>query len=229
MNATKRVLLATAIAAVCTPALAEDAVWKPSANVALTSDYIWRGVTQTMEDPAIQGGFDLNHASGFYVGTWGSNVRFVEEGAPSDGANVELDLYAGFGGSLANGVAYDLRYTRFLYPNGTDLDFGEFQVSGTFKDVTLLYAFSPDVGAVDTNTHYVELGYKYALPNDFSLGVNAGYYSFDDDGFEDYANWKLSIGKTWSGFDFSLAYTDTDLKDNELADGRAVFTIAKKF
>ena len=70
-------------------------------NVALSSDYIWRGMTQTAEEPAISGGFDIAGESGLYFGTWASNVEF------GDGAALELDWYAGYANELENGFSYD--------------------------------------------------------------------------------------------------------------------------
>ena len=66
-----------------------------SANVGLTSNYLFRGISQTGGDPAIQGGLDYTHASGFYLGTWGSNVGWIEDYQGYDSSNLELDLYGG--------------------------------------------------------------------------------------------------------------------------------------
>ncbi|GIR87296.1 MAG: hypothetical protein CM15mP86_07550 [Gammaproteobacteria bacterium] len=78
-------------------------------NVALSSDYIWRGMTQTAEEPAISGGFDIAGESGLYFGTWASNVEF------GDGAALELDWYAGYASELDNGFSYDIGYLAYTY------------------------------------------------------------------------------------------------------------------
>ena len=84
-------------------ALAAQAV-EVAGNVAIGSDYPFRGVSQTDRDPTIQGGFDVAFESGFYVGTWGSNVSgFVD-------TSMEWDLYGGFKGTLSDEATYDLRY-----------------------------------------------------------------------------------------------------------------------
>ena len=110
----KKTLIATALLASSSAALAEI-----SANVTLASDYVFRGVSQTDNQLAIQGGFDWGHDSGFYVGTWASNVDSQFFGGATD-PQIELDLYAGFANEFSNGLGYDLGYLRYQYPGGGD-------------------------------------------------------------------------------------------------------------
>ncbi|MDQ7072995.1 MAG: TorF family putative porin [Gammaproteobacteria bacterium] len=79
-------------------------------SVALSTDYVWRGYSQTDNDPAISGSFDYAHASGFYAGTWASNVSFATD------TDIEIDVYAGFGGELDNGLGWDIGWLRYIYP-----------------------------------------------------------------------------------------------------------------
>src|SRR5690606_35011879 len=81
-----------------------------TANVSITNNYIWRGLTQTMNDPAIQGGIDYSHESGFYAGTWVSNAGYVAE----DAFNYEHDLYFGFAGET-DAFSYDVGYLYYNY------------------------------------------------------------------------------------------------------------------
>ena len=107
------VTLATAGLSLATPAMAqsEDSGFTTSANVALTTDYRFRGGSLSGGDPAIQGGFDVAHDSGFYIGTWASSIK----GGPSYG-DVELDLYAGWSGSLSDAVGIDVGVLYYMYP-----------------------------------------------------------------------------------------------------------------
>jgi len=218
-----------------------------SANVALTSDYVWRGVSQTYEDPAIQGGFDVSHESGVYAGIWGSNVRFDEESEDGgySGAHVELDYTVGYGMELSDDLSFDVNYARFTYPGTTDSDMGEITLGLTYSIATLSYSYAHDFPDYDSGysdgddgddtSHYVELGLEYEVPETafpITLGGSVGYYTYPDapdDADMDYTNWMLSVGTSAQGFDFSLAYTDTDIENNNLSDGRAVFTISKSF
>ncbi|MEL6414140.1 MAG: TorF family putative porin, partial [Pseudomonadota bacterium] len=88
-----------------------------SGNVALTTDYVWRGVSQNSENPAVQGGFDYANGA-FYAGTWASIVDF-------GGANMELDLYGGFAGETEGGLSWDVGVIGYVYPDADDLDFLE--------------------------------------------------------------------------------------------------------
>ena len=101
---------------VSTPVLAEDSPIEFSANVGYFSDYIYRGGSQTADGAAIQGGFDMSHESGFYIGTWASNVDF------GNSANIEIDFYGGVGGDLPNGVSWDVGALYYWYPGVKDSD-----------------------------------------------------------------------------------------------------------
>ncbi len=95
-----------------------------SFNVGVASNYLFRGVTQTDDRAAIQGGIDFEAESGFYLGTWASNVDL-------DGAGYELDLYLGFATELDNGLGFDVGYIYYAYPDASpdDIDFGEIYAS----------------------------------------------------------------------------------------------------
>ena len=113
----KKTLIASAVlAATSTAAMAEI-----SGNVSMVSDYAFRGVSQTDNQMAIQGGFDYAHESGFYVGTWASNVDSNFLGGDGVDPQIELDLYAGYGMELANGVGLDFGVLQYFYPGSDSL------------------------------------------------------------------------------------------------------------
>ena len=159
-----------------------------SANVAFTSDYVWRGMTQS-DGPAIQGGFDFEDKSGFYAGIWGSNVNF------NDGAGSELDYYAGYGLSLGE-VGVDIGYIAFDYPqNQTGLDFEEIYLGLSFGNLDLTLASGLD-GAPD----YTEVSY--------ALGrVSFTYGEYDDYGDNITVSYSYSCGSYDCGM---TAYDFTD-------------------
>jgi uncharacterized protein (TIGR02001 family) len=90
--------------------------WTFTGNIGLYSQYVFRGLTQTNGDPAVQGGFDLGHKSGFYLGTWASNVSWISDFAPGTSASMEWDWYAGYKGSLPADFGYDLGVLYYWYP-----------------------------------------------------------------------------------------------------------------
>ena len=175
-----------------------ESAFEVSANLAITSNYVWRGMTQTANSPAVQGGIDLGY-KGFYLGTWGSNVEFGDTAN-----NLEADFYGGYKNEIA-GIAFDIGYIYYAYPNESDAfnfdeayvglgyDFGIFGVNGK-------YSFAIDSN-VDT-TDYWEVGADLELPMEFALA--ASYGDFEDIG----TNYIVSLSKSWGKFDFSVAYTD---------------------
>lgn len=174
-----------------------------SANLAITSNYIWRGMTQTNNSPAVQGGIDLGY-KGFYLGTWGSNVEFGDTTN-----NLEADFYAGYAGEIA-GFGYDLGYIYYAYPNesnafnfdeayvGVSYDWTSFGVSGKYSFGLNNENDTPD---------YWEVGASAKLPWEVTLA--AGYGDYDKVG----TNYIVSLAKTFGKFEIKVAYTDFSSDD----------------
>ena len=143
------IALTSALVAASIAAPTAFAVEGLSANVGATSNYLWRGVTQTDDAAAISGGIDYAHQSGFYAGTWASNVDF------GDDASAELDFYLGFGGELGQGFGYDVGYIYYAYPDSAqtdstnEYDFGEVygSLSYSYFSVSANYGVNNDDGA----------------------------------------------------------------------------------
>jgi uncharacterized protein (TIGR02001 family) len=144
-----QLMAATALALLAaTPALAQQESTSPftvSGSVGLTSDYRFRGVSQSDEELAVQGGIGITHESGAYVGTWGSNLAGW---GTFGGSNTELDIYGGFKTEVSSGVSLDVGLTWYMYPGGSDkTDFAEpyIKLSSTFGPVSVLggVAYAP--------------------------------------------------------------------------------------
>src|SRR5262252_11218333 len=136
--------LLPAVASAQTPppaaaAPAPEPDWTGTGNIGFFSQYVFRGLTQTNEKPAVQGGFDLAHKSGFYVGTWASNINWVSDAVPppnSVSASMEWDFYGGYKGSLPADFGYDLGVLYYYYPG----NYGNAPVGYTKPDTTEVYA-----------------------------------------------------------------------------------------
>ena len=223
-HAVKKSVLAMALMAAGTAVQAE---W--SANVALTTDYVWRGYSQSDESPAIQGGIDYSHESGFYLGTWASSVDFDETIANS--ADMEWDLYGGFGGELGGGLGYDVGLIYYGYPDADAVEGwleGYLNLSYAVNDTVGLnggIAYSSDVYGMNEDGVYVSAGLDFALANDVGLSVSVGRYNFDN--WTDDTDWKVGVTKNIGGFDFELAYTDTNVDNNPWADSRLFLMVSK--
>ena len=211
-----------------------------SGNVALTSDYRFRGISQSDESGAIQGGFDAEFGPGFYIGTWGSSVDF-DSNEGYDGS-LELDYYAGWSSAIGDtDFGIDVGYIYYDYPgdNGDEGDYQEFYVSGSWKDFSLSVNYSDDYYAETDEFWYFAADYSTRLfVDELSLGLHVGYNSLEKGGGflssneDNYTDYSVSLTYAWAGVDLSVAFVGTDLDDNDVfgtdwADDTAVFTISK--
>ncbi|MGE5116016.1 MAG: TorF family putative porin [Betaproteobacteria bacterium] len=187
---TTRLAAAAALALCVLPAFADDkpaADWTFTGNAGLFSDYRFRGFTQTGYKPAFQGGFDLAHKSGFYVGNWNSNV---EQGL-YNGASLEMDFYGGYKGEIG-GVGYDVGGYYYDYPGSgaqgtTKIDNGELYVGASYGPLSAKYWYAvtkffelgkPPSAASDVDTKgswYLDLNAAFDLGNGWGVQGHYGY------------------------------------------------------
>jgi len=217
-------------------------------TAALTSDYRFRGVTQTFNDPAVQAGFVLSHASGAYAGVWGSNVDF------GGTAHIELDPYIGYATTLdsfANKPLLDVGLWYYAYPSESDLNWLELYGKLTFKDVlvqgaSLLTAvnYTNDYVGKDEDSWNVNATYSVPFGTTGFGGVAALGYTqadkYDFGGGDDhYVDWKAGVTYSFasvSGLTAELAAIGTDIDTDTMTDlskrgveTGAVFTLTKAF
>ena len=171
-----------------------------SGNVGLSSDYIWRGITQTNGDIAVNGGFDLSTDIGFYLGTWASN-------ASAGTASMELDVYLGFSGEMAENMTYDVGYISVIYPGNDAADFEEAYVGFNIYGLSILYSDGQNNGP-----SYSEIGYSVdAGPGSF----NISYGEYEDNGDN------TLVGYDWNIADFTLGFYYYDYEDDSSVAGGA--------
>lgn len=239
----KKLIVAALASSFALPALADD--FTPSSNVSLVSDYLYRGISQTGKGPAIQGGFDLGHASGLYVGVWASSISWLGDvGIQNSGT--EIDTYGGFKGT-AGDLGYDVGFLRYNYPgkyNGlTKADTNEVYGAVTYSIVTakLSYSTGDTFGvAKSAGTTYAELNASYALADTgISLGghVGAQTYAGANKGSGDtalsYVDYKVSATKDFSGYVAGLAVSSTNASkaytvlNNKLGDTTVVLSLSR--
>ncbi|NVK25181.1 MAG: hypothetical protein HWE10_09665 [Gammaproteobacteria bacterium] len=201
----KKTLLTSLLAA--TTLVSAYAQAELSANVAVTSNYIWRGMEQTDGGPAVQGGVDYADASGFYVGTWASNVD--DWGVD---ASFELDLYGGYTGT-AGGWDYDIGYVLFMYPGAdVDLDFGEIYGSVSKGALSLGVAVLANANGADFgDSIYLSADYSIDAIEGFDTAVHVGSYSGDFS--SDAIDFGATIGKDfWTVGASMMTEGDDELK-----------------
>lgn len=208
------ILLACASAALG-HASAQDAASTLSANVGVVSDYRFRGISQTRLRPALQGGAEYAHASGLYVGTWASSIRWIQD-AGGD-ADAELDVYGGYRFN-AGPIGLDAGLLRYLYP-GSDLavnpDTTEAYLAATWGPATLKYSHSTTnlFGTADSRgSGYLELAATFPLPVwGLTLTPHVGHQRVRNNSASSYTDWSLTLAKDFgNGFSASLAGVDTN-------------------
>lgn len=224
---TSKIMAALLALTLAGPAAAESA-WEWSYNMSFVSDYTFRGQSQNNGDASWQGGIDLGHSSGFYVGAWAAIVNQIElKGTNPQTTETELDLYVGYGGNFTDAFSWDVGLIYYAYVYADQLDFAEIYGSLSYDfgvaSLTGGLAYSPDFfGETDDATYYyVDLGIP--LPKNFSLSLHYGHQDVDDNttfGTPDWDDWSVALGyQVNDNVDFHISYVDTDLSYNECFGG----------
>ena len=229
-------IMAFSILAAAPVAMAEGPLDKGnfSANIAYTTDYVFRGISLSDDNAAVSGGFDWGY-SGFYLGTWASSISPVAD------ETAEIDWYGGYGNEF-KGISYTIDLLYYYYPGDSgDLDYFEFGggLGYTFAaplEPTLGFSVmhSEDgTGGTDSETYY-KSNLDLSLPAEFGLSFTYGYQDLDEDknGINGYNHWGVDISRSLSIFDFTLGYSDTDGNGESFeGDGteKIVFTVGASF
>ena len=230
----KKTLAASSVALLLCSGAAVAADDMFSANVAIVSDYAYRGYTQTDEEPALQGGFDFAHDSGFYIGVWGSNVQWLSSVSNN---SLELDIYAGYATEVGP-LGVDVGLLQYYYPGSYDKgvnspDTLELYVGLSYDFVSFTYSYSfTDLFGIDNSdgSQYFDLSAGYEVADGVSLEAHYGYSDIAGTSDADYADWKVGVTAGLAGFDFGLHYVDTDADGcKDVCDERIILSIGRSF
>jgi uncharacterized protein (TIGR02001 family) len=222
-------VIAASLALPITGHAAEQSAHSITGNLGIFSNYIFRGVTQTTEEAALQGGFDYAHASGLYAGTWGSNVSWLTDGGIYTASSMELDVYGGYKGTIGKSdFGYDVGAIYYYYPGSknpgvTSADTAEIYGAVSWKWVTakLSYAVTDYFGFVDSKgTYYADLSASYPIANTgVTLMAHVGIVKLSgdfaplvtNDSLFGYTDWKIGASYALPK-DFTVGgyYTDTN-------------------
>jgi uncharacterized protein (TIGR02001 family) len=211
--------LATAqTAAPAAPAPAPAEASPLSFNVSLTSDYRYRGISQSRLKPAIQGGVDYAFSSGFYVGVWASSIKWIKD-AGGD-ASAEIDVYGGYKGEIAKDFTYDVGVLTYQYPSNklaTSANTTEIYGALTYGPATLKYSHSVSnlFGFADSkNSGYVDLSAGFEVGDGIMLTPHVGYQKVAGGANSDfsYTDYSFTVGKDFYGFFVSAAIVGTSTK-----------------
>ncbi|HMV70587.1 MAG TPA: TorF family putative porin [Pseudomonadales bacterium] len=209
-------------------------------NVTLATDYVFRGVSQTQERPAIQGGFDAAFDNGIYAGVWASNVDFGTD------ASTELDFYGGYAARLScSSCSYKIGVAYYRYDGDPQFDYVEAMLAFTWGGLTAGLNWSPEyVGDSATDAlgdevelYYPYLNYAHPLPFDLTLSLHVAMNLMSEKGLfepgeDEYTEWSIGLGKSVGSFSFALTYWDSTIEDlygvdSSDADARVVFSVGR--
>jgi uncharacterized protein (TIGR02001 family) len=221
---------ASVFAADAAPAAAPAPTYTFTGNVTLATDYVFRGITQSNGKPAIQGGFDYTHTSGFYVGTWASSISWLSDTAGGGiNAPLELDIYGGYKNSFAGGDwTYDVGVLQYVYPGTYTSGFvkpdtteiygaiGWKWISLKVSDVVSNHIFgfqgNGNTSGDTSGSTYVDLTGTYDLGNGWGVSAHVGHQKIKDYGDASYSDYKIGITKDVGFGTVGLTLTDTNAK-----------------
>ena len=198
-------------------------------NFGIYSQYVFRGVSQTNEKPAVQGGFDLAHKSGLYVGTWLSNISWLSDANPAVSASLEWDMYGGYKYAFNDDWGIDVGVLYYYYPGSyvsgaTKPNTTELYVAGSWKWASLKYSHSvDDTFAVPNskNSWYLDLSANYPINDVWTLNAHVGRQEYkgstngiNNGDFLNYTDWKLGVTWLVAGYNVGAYYSDTNAKDS---------------
>jgi uncharacterized protein (TIGR02001 family) len=235
----KTAVCAAALLAVSVPAYADETgAFSFEGSVTLTTDYVFRGISQTQNDPAVQGDMTISHETGFFGTIWASNVDF-DDGA--EDTNLEVDFTLGFANEVENtAFSYDVGVIYYAYPDADDdYNYWELYFAPAYaiamsgdRSIGLsggIY-YSPEFFGDTGDAWYVTGGISVPIIDALSASANIGYQDVED--LDDYTDWNVGLTYNYEpwGLDFDVRYHDTDIDTvcaNDICDERFVGSVKK--
>jgi len=234
-------VLAATLATSALPAMAADeAPAEPAAapadplsfNLSVTSDYRYRGISQTRRKPALQGGADYAFDSGFYVGTWLSTIKWIKDAGGK--GSVEWDIYGGYKTEVAKGLTLDVGVLQYEYVNNklgdvegwANANTTEIYGALTFGPVTAKYSHSLTnlFGTVDSkNSGYLDVSAALDVGGGFTLTPHVGHQTVKHWSAGSYTDYSLTLNKDFAGLTFGAAVIGTDATKSSYSDPNGKF------
>jgi uncharacterized protein (TIGR02001 family) len=195
-------------------------------NVGAVSDYRYRGISQTRLKPAVQGGIDWSHSSGFYLGTWASTIKWIDD-AYGD-AKVEVDLYGGYKGEIVKDLAFDVGLLQYLYPNARTtqwdaayknpnttevygaLTFGPATAKLSYATTNLFGNYDFANGRDTKGSWYLDLSATFDVGGGVMLTPHVGRQKVRNLDVASYTDYALTISKDFNGLVPSIAFVGTN-------------------
>ncbi len=207
-------LLASTAVMAQTKAPEPDYTW--SFNAGLITDYRYRGISQTRLDPAVQGGIDFAHKSGFYLGTWASSIQWIKDAGGS--ASAEIDIYGGYKATVGD-LTYDIGVLTYQYPsNKLNPSANTTEVYGALTMGVFTAKYSRSTGNLfgfggSSGSGYLDLSASFDMGNGWSIAPHIGNQQVNGtgNGKYSYTDYSLTLGKDMgNGVSLSAALVGTN-------------------
>ena len=207
-------------------AAAQDSPHAFTGKVALYSEYEYRGISQTAEKPALQLSLDYGHASGFYAGTFITNIKWLKEAAEAGGfssnANIEWDVYLGYKTEIAQGVTLDVGYLRYEYPSSSDFNpkpnTDEVYIGLGYGPVSVKYSYalSDTFGVANSEgSDFIEANLALPIVDKVTLTGHIGHQKYKNSSALDYTVWKIGAAYDFgNGLNAGAYYKGTDAESS---------------
>ncbi len=220
-----------------------------SGSVAVVNDYLFRGLSQTNRQPAVQPGIEYDNASGWYLGVWGSNISWLSDGSTTVApisSSLEVDVYGGYRGSFSGDWSYDVGLYEYAYPGNYPAGFTspyttEAYASLGWKGVSLKYSSTltnlfgfPN----STGSGYVDLSWNVEFSPGWTFNSHVGHQTVANTSGFDYTDWKIGVTKAFAnGYSVALGYYDTNAARSSytnaaghyLGHATGILTLSKSF
>jgi uncharacterized protein (TIGR02001 family) len=178
----------------------------------LTSDYVFRGASQSNEDPTVQAGLDYVHPGGVFAGVFAAHTEFPENAFGSNPGSVELDAYLGFSHELGRDWSWDVAAIHYDFPDSTGFDYSYDELAANlhFRDVLRFGATaSDDASAGGASGWTAEMELRQSLGDRYQVSGTLGHYEFERTDWDDYVYWDLGVSAVAGRVTFDLRYFDT--------------------
>lgn len=187
----------------------------------ITSDYVFRGASQSNEDPTVQAGLDYRHSNGLFAGVFAARTDFPDSVFGTNPGSIELDAYLGYSRAAGRDWSWDVAALHYDFPDssGFDYSYDELAANLHFRDILRVGAtLSDDAGASGDRGWTAEIELRQSLGDRFQLSGSLGNYEFSRTNWNDYVYWDIGVSAIAGRFTFDVRYFDTNTEQAGIAD-----------
>lgn len=180
--------------------------------LSFVTDYVFRGVSQSNEEPTLQAGLDYTHPTGLFAGAFVARTKFPATPFGSNQGEVEIDAYLGYKREAGPDWSWDVAVVRYEFADSTGFDYSYNELTANlhFRDILRFGAtVSNDAEAGGENGWTAEIELRQPLGDRFQMSGSLGHYQLERAGWDDYQYWDLGVSAEVGAFTFDVRYFDS--------------------